>query len=193
MVEAGAHATVEEVLEARLALSGIHVLDLDDAVAASFRATHPVKVAEAGRRAFYERDPGPLVPFPFAAEVLSRVRTAVPAVLLSLGHPPSQRKKIEALGLAEAFDEVLLEDVLSRGGKEEALRRYLAASGHPAAAVLVVGDRVDAEIAAAQRIGMQALRVHGGEFASRPTPAGVPEAADVRGVLAYLGLPEGGL
>ena len=41
----------------------------------------------------------------------------------------------------------------------------------------------------AQRIGMQTLRVHGGEFASRPTPAGVPEAADVRGVLPYLGLP----
>ena len=89
MVEAGAHATVEEVLEARLALSGIHVLDLDDAVAASFRSTQPVKVAEAGRRAFYERDPGPLVPYPFAAEVLLRVRSAVPAVLLTLGHPPS--------------------------------------------------------------------------------------------------------
>ena len=36
MVEAGAHATVEEVLEARLALAGLYVLDLDDATYVSY-------------------------------------------------------------------------------------------------------------------------------------------------------------
>ena len=189
MVEAGAHATVEEVLEARLALAGLHVLDLDDAVAATFRSTSPVRVAEAGRSAFYERDPGALVPHPFSAEVVRRVRAACPAVLLSLGHPPAQRKKIESLGLAHAFDEILIEDLFNRGGKEEALRGLLARTGLPAGSVLVVGDRVDAEIAVALRLGMRALRVRGGEFAARPTPPGVPEIADVRGVLPYLGLP----
>jgi FMN phosphatase YigB (HAD superfamily) len=189
MVEAGAHATFDEVLEARLSLAGLHVLDLDDAVAASFRATHPVKVAEAGRRAFFERDPGPLTAFPFAAEVVRRVRAACPTVLLSAGHPATQRKKVEALGLEGAFDEVMLEAGIGRHDKEEALRRWLSRGRLSAAEVLVVGDRADAEIAAAQRLGMQALRVRGGEFAGRPTPAGVPEAADVRGVLDYLGLP----
>ena len=188
MVEAGAHATVDEVLEVRLSLAGLHVLDLDDAVAATFRATNPVKVAEAGRRAFFERDPGPLVPFPFATEVLKRVRASCATVLLSTGHPPTQRKKVEALGLEGAFDEVMLEPGLGRHDKEETLRRWLVHAGCAAAEVLVVGDRADAEIAAAQRLGMQALRIQGGEFASRPTPAGVPEAKDVRGVLPYLGL-----
>ncbi len=187
MVEAGARATVEEVLDARLALSGLE-RDVDSAVAATFRSVQPVRVAEAGRRAFYDRDPGALAPFPFALEVVRRVRAVARVVLLSSGHPPTQRRKIAALGFEGAFDEVVLDEVLGRAAKEEVLRRWLAQADLPAAAVLVVGDRPDNEIAAAQRIGMHALRIRGGEFATRPTPPGVPEAPDVRAVLAWLGL-----
>jgi FMN phosphatase YigB (HAD superfamily) len=188
MVEAGARATVDEVLDARMSLVGVEH-DLDDAVAACFRAVNPARVAEAGRRAFYDRDPGPLVPYPFAAEVLRRVRATARLVLLSMGHPGTQDRKVKALGLEGAFDEVLLDDVFTRRGKEELLRAWLARSGLAANEVLVVGDRPDAEIAAATRLGMQALRIRGGEFGARPTPPGVPEAADLRAVLAYLGLP----
>ncbi len=193
MVEAGAKATVEEVLDARLSLSGVHVVDLDDAVAATFRSVNPVKVAEAGRRAFYERDPGHLEPFPFVPEVLRRARAAARLVLLSMGHPETQRKKIAALHLADAFDEVLVDDVFGHPSKEEVLRRWLASSGLEPGAVLVVGDRVDSEIAAALHLEMRALRIRGGEFASAVTPPGVPEADDVRAVLDVLGLGrEGG-
>ena len=187
MVEAGARATVDEVLDARMSLGGVEH-DLDDAVAACFRAVNPARVAEAGRRAFYDRDPGPLVPFPFTAEVLRRVRATVRLVLLSMGHPATQEKKLMALGLEGAFDEVLLDDVFTRRGKEELLRAWLARSGFAANEVLVVGDRPDAEIAAALRLGMQTLRIRGGEFGARPTPPGVPESADLRALLAYLGL-----
>ncbi len=188
MVEAGARATVDEVLDARLALAGLE-RDVDSAVAAAFRSVQPVRVAEAGRRAFYDRDPGTLVPFPFAREVVRRVRTVARAVLLSSGHPPTQRRKLASLGLEQAFDQVILDDVLGRAAKEEVLRRWLEAAGVPASEVLVVGDRPDNEVAAALRIGMHALRIRGGEFAARPTPPGVPEASDVRAVLAWLGLP----
>jgi FMN phosphatase YigB (HAD superfamily) len=188
MVEAGARATVEEVLQARLALAGVEP-DVDSAVAATFRSVQPVRVAEAGRRAFYDRDPGPLLPFPFTKEVLRRVRSCCRTVLLTLGHPPTQKRKIASLGLADAFDEVVHDDVFGRRGKEEALRTWLEGSGLAARDVLVVGDRADAEVAAALRLGMHALRIRGGEFAVRPTPPGVPEADDVRAVLAWLGLP----
>ena len=188
MVEAGARATVEAVLDARLALSGLE-RDVDGAVAATFRSVQPMRVAEAGRRAFYDRDPGRIVPFPFAQEVVRRVRAVARVVLISSGHPPTQRRKIAALGLEGAFDEIVLDEALGRPAKEEVLRRWLAQAGLPAATVLVVGDRPDNEIAAAQRIGMHALRIRGGEFAARPTPPGVAEAADARSVLAWLGLP----
>ena len=51
------------------------------------------------------------------------------------------------------------------------------------------GDRPDAEIAAALRLGMRAMRIRGGEFAARPTPAGAVEADDVRAVLPVVGAP----
>jgi len=193
MVEAGAAATADEVLEARLALSGIE-RDVDDAVAASFRSVSPVRVAEAGRRAFYDRDPGPIVPFAFARDVLARVRARCKTVLLSTGHPPTQQKKIAALGLADQFDEILLDDVFGRrgkGAKEEVLREWVARSGLAPAQVLVVGDRPDAEVAAALRLGMHALRVRGGEFAAYPTPDGAAEAPDVRAALVVLGIEAG--
>ena len=192
MVEAGLKATPDEVLEARLALSGVHALDLDDAVAATFRSVNPLRVAEAGRRAFYERDPGPLEPYPFARDVVAKTRSVAKAVLLSTGHPATQRKKIEALGLASAFDEILLDDVFDvsmKPSKEDALSTWLSRSGFAPGEVLVVGDRPDSEIAAALRLGMRALRIRGGELASRATPPGVPEADDVRAILAWLGAP----
>lgn len=184
MVEAGARASVDELLEARLALAGVEH-DVDDAVAATFRSVNPVKVADAGRRAFFDRDPGAIVPFPFAAETVSRVRTRAKAVLLSTGHPPTQRKKLAALGLESAFDEVLLDDVFGRTAKEAVLAAWCTRAGITPASVLVVGDRPDNEIAAAIRLGMQALRIRGGEFAARPTPVGVTEARDVRAVLSW--------
>jgi putative hydrolase of the HAD superfamily len=189
MVEAGARATVEEVLEARLALAGMPGTDLDDAVAATFRSVSPVRVAEAGRRAYHDRDPGPLRPFPFAHDLLRRVRAVATTVLLSVGHPATQRRKLAALGLEEAFDEVILDDVFDPHGKEHALERWCAGAGLAPGDVLVVGDRPDGEIAAAARLGMRALRIRGGEFAARATPEGVPEAEDVRAVLAYFPSP----
>ena len=184
MAESGARASVEEILEARLALAGV-APDLDGAVAAAFRSVNPLKVAEAGRRAFFDRDPGPIVPFPFTLDVVTRVRAVARTALLSTGHPPTQRRKLAALGLEASFDDVLLDDVFGRSAKEATLEAWAARCGIVPAAVLVVGDRPDNELAAAIRLGMQALRIRGGEFASRPTPLGVAEADDIRAVLTY--------
>lgn len=193
MAEAGARATIDELLEARLALAGV-ARDVDDAVAAAFRSVNPVKVADAGRQAFFERDPGPLTPFSFAAEVLLRVRSVAKVVLLTTGHTATQRKKLTSLGFDAAFDDVLIDDLpldqaVGRSAKEALLEDWCARAGIAPATVLVVGDRPDNEIAAAVRLGMQALRIRGGEFASRPTPVGVAEAPDVRAVLSFFPAP----
>jgi hypothetical protein len=164
MVEAGARATVDEVLDARLALAGLE-RDVDSAVAATFRSVQPVRVAEAGRRAFYDRDPGALVPFPFVLEVLRRVRTAARAVLLSSGHPlPSgacSRRSLRA-------HEVISTTSRPRGqGGGAALAR--------ASAPVVTAPF------AARRIGMHALKC---EVSSRRARRPRASPSDVRAVLA---------
>jgi putative hydrolase of the HAD superfamily len=113
-------------------------------------------------------------------------------VLLSTGHPPTQRRKIETLGVGDLFDEVVLDDVFVRSSKRRLLQDLLRRRGWVPASVLVVGDRPGSEIRAALDLGCRALRIRGGEFAEVPTPAGVPESPDVRAVLDFLPARAGG-
>jgi putative hydrolase of the HAD superfamily len=188
MVAAGLGAPEEEVARRRRLLAGIEE-DLDAVVARSFPCSDPVRVAQAGRRAFFVRDPGPLAPHPFAREILAAVRTTARTVLLTSGDPATQRRKLDRLRLSDAFDEVLLDDIVEgtrRPSKREMLERFLHRAGLAPREVLVVGDRPGAEIRAAQEIGCPALRIRAGEFAAIPTPAGVSEAPDIRAVLPLL-------
>jgi FMN phosphatase YigB (HAD superfamily) len=185
MVAAGLRATEDAVVLRRLRLTGIDE-DLDAAVSRMFPCDDPAGAAEAGRRAFYDRDPGPVTPFPYVRDVLKEVRRRARCVLLSTGHPSTQRRKVETLGIGDLFDEVLLDDVFGRGSKRRLIEDFLRRSGFAPPEVLVVGDRPGSEIRAALDLGCRALRIRRGEFAEVPTPAGVPEAADVRAVLPYL-------
>ncbi len=191
MRAAGLDRPVEEILALRRAWQG-RVADLDRRVAEALGARDVEAVARAGRRAFFERDPGAIVPFPFVPALLERLRTLARLLLLTAGAPVTQRLKLERLGLADAFHDVLTVDTLAGEGKHAALAAWLGRTGLPPARVLVVGDRPSGEIAAALALGCPALRVRGGEFDPEPTPAGAEEAADVRAVLRRFGLGEAG-
>lgn len=182
MVAAGLPASVERTFEERMARSGAGEA-LDRAVAEALGAPDVEAVAAAGRRAFFDRDPGPVAPHPFTHDVLRRVRARARTALITTGIPRTQRLKIERLGLDDAFDVVLLHDLDRGGGKEALLRELLGERRLDPARVLVVGDRPSSEIAAARRLGCAALRIRAGEFSGEPTPAGVEEHGDLRAVL----------
>jgi FMN phosphatase YigB (HAD superfamily) len=181
---AGLHAPLETIVALREAL-GDAPLDLDLWLARSFGAREPERLAAAGRRAFLARDPGPVVPFPFARDVLRRVRAHAQAVLLTAGDERTQRLKLERLGLGDLLAPQVVVAPGAPGGKRVALTALLERLGLPAARVLVVGDRPSSEIAAARAVGCPALRIRSGEHVRRPTPPAVPEAADVRAVLGF--------
>ena len=195
MVAAGLRAAEEDVLRARLSLTG-SLADVDLLVASCFPCDDPLAAAEAGRRAFFDRDPGFVLPHPFTRSVLAAVRATALAVLVTTGSPATQRTKIERLGIAADFDEVLLDNVFGPGSvgpgrdggasKRDLIASLLARRSLPPSQVLVVGDRPSSEIRAALDLGCSALRIRAGEFAGEPTPPGVPEAGDVRAVLAWL-------
>jgi putative hydrolase of the HAD superfamily len=190
MRAAGLDAPLETVVALRESLAG-RALDLDAAVAEAFPCPDPARVAAAGRRAFFERDPGRLTPHPFAAAALAEVRRRARCVLLTAGSPPTQRTKVARLGLTEAFDEALFVDATGHGGdvgraKRTALAAWIGRHGLAPETVLVVGDRPSGEIAAALALGCRALRIRRGECAREATPPGALEAEDVRAVLPLL-------
>jgi putative hydrolase of the HAD superfamily len=107
-------------------------------------------------------------------DVLSR-RTKL--ACLTDGNPGLQRAKIEALGLAGYFDAVVITDEL--GGRS---CRKPSLVGLDAVAALfeleiselvIIGDRVDKDVALALRAGVPVVRVRQGEYRDVPSPRGV--------------------
>lgn len=131
--------------------------------------------------AFAEFRPARLECFPGARVALEALRRNLPVALYTDGRPEIQRSKLAALGLEAAFDLVLVTD--EAVGRERrkpdpaGLQSIAASFGVTPADLLVIGDRVDKDIAVAQRTGASAIRVRTGEYAGIPTPAGVVEAA----------------
>lgn len=137
-------------------------------------------MARIARQAFYSLPVGRLRLFPGVRPLLRKLhRSGVRIFIVSFGHPPTQRAKIAALGLAghSAIARVLHADAAGLLTKQDAFRRILKITRLDPASILVVGDRPNAEIYAGNRLGMHTARVQGGEFA-RLRPVGREERAD---------------
>lgn len=130
-------------------------------------------VAEAGRRAFFERDVPPIEPFPGVRETLATWEGRLWRVLVTFGDPRTQQRKIERLGLSPHLDAVRHVAPGDPGGKAAAFRAELALRRLDPGVALVVGNRRDDEIAAGNRLGCVTVLVTGGEFGD--VPAKSPE------------------
>jgi putative hydrolase of the HAD superfamily len=121
--------------------------------------------------AFRSYRPARLSPYPGVIESLGRMRRVAPVGLVTNGEPAGQRAKLAALGLDDAFDVVVFSDELGRSFRKphpapfcQALRLLGADPGRS----FFIGDHPDRDVAGAQHVGMRAIRVQTGEYASRP-------------------------
>ena len=137
--------------------------------------------------------PDRLSPYPGVPESLGQMRRVAPLGLVTNGDPAGQRAKLAALGLEDAFDVVVFSDELGRSFRKphpapfrQALRLLDADPGRS----FFIGDHPDRDIAGAQHVGMRAIRVRTGEYASRPdvvTPWRIaPDAASALRALCEL-------
>ena len=167
--------------EARLAeLHAILATTPGSAAYAHLTARHGIRgpaVASAGSRAFHTREIPPLDPFPGVRETLDAWAGRIRRVLVTRGDPPTQRRKVERLALKPHVDTIEYVALDAAGGKQAAFAQVLAKASLAPAAVLVVGNRRDDEIAAGRRLGCRTVLVRGGEYAVR-APAGPDELPD---------------
>ena len=137
--------------------------------------------------------PARLSPYPGVPESLGQMRCLAPVGLVTNGDPAGQRAKLAALGLADAFDVVVISDELGRSFRKphpapfcQALRVLGADPGRS----FFIGDHPDRDIAGAQRVGIRAIRVQTGEYTSQPdvvTPwRTAPDAASALRTLCQL-------
>jgi putative hydrolase of the HAD superfamily len=129
-------------------------------------------------------------PYPGTREALAGLRRKVPIALVTDGDPAIQQAKLEALGLDDAFDAVVISDELGRSRRKPDPAPFLAALdrlGVPADAAVHVGDRPDKDVAGAQAAGVRAIRVRTGEYCERPDePPPWWSAPDVLTAIALL-------
>jgi len=113
--------------------------------------------------------------FPDSLACLTELRRrGVPLALVTNGDATQQRDKIERHDLARFFDVILVEGEFGAGKPEEAVYRHvLEALGLTPADALMVGDHLEWDVGAPQRLGLTGVWMDRGG-------AGLPHGSAVR-------------
>ena len=102
-----------------------------------------------------------LRPVPGALEMLRRLRRlGVRLALVSNGSGAAQRSKIDRFGLAPLFDAIVIEGEFGAGKPDERVYLYACEQlGVAPAEAWMIGDRLDWDVEAPQRLGILAIWV----------------------------------
>ncbi len=113
--------------------------------------------------------------FPGVTEALGRLCAAgVPMALVTNGDKSQQRRKIETYDLARFFEVIVIEGEFGAGKPEEIVYRHaLERLGIAAAEAWMVGDHIEWDVAAPQRLGLRGIWVDRDR-------TGLPEGTAVR-------------
>lgn len=120
------------------------------------------KALKARRSVFAHASLGNLRIEPAVRRMLQALAPRYDTYLLTVGHADFQNRKLDGLGIRELFKAIA---VLPSGREEtkESWLSSLASSGYRAESVIVVGNRLDNEIRAGNRLGMTTVWVRRGE------------------------------
>lgn len=182
MVAAGLKASVDDVYHARLRAFHVDPMlrHIDAEVIKHFRADDPEAVSRAAHDAYFNCPVGELTLFRGTLPLLHFLHKAgVRIFITTFGDVETQHAKVAALGLDRepAIEKIYYADRAKRVTKESAFRQIQSETGIPTDQILVVGDRPMSEIRAAKALGMHAVRLRRGEFASQH-PVDDSERAD---------------
>jgi FMN phosphatase YigB (HAD superfamily) len=120
------------------------------------------EILEARRQTFAGLTPRRLILDPRVRRLLRDLHDRATLYLLTEGDSSFQSSKIDHLGIRSFFAEVVIAP-RGPGSKHEALILLLERGRHPPASVVVVGNRLDREIRAGNRLGVTTVWVRRGE------------------------------
>ena len=167
LVEAGLPMTVEEATALQRTLAaerGPHFLVFDEMAR---RHGLDEDAIDRAYRAYNRDEVGEIAPFPDVIPTLRFLRgQGVLCFLLTSGVHRRQAAKIEKLGLRDAFDEVVINDVERGALMGECLRYLMEKRDLRPAELLVVGDRPTEEIRVGNDLGTVTAQMMHGRFST---------------------------
>jgi putative hydrolase of the HAD superfamily len=121
-----------------------------------------------------------LMPYPQAFEAIKALRTVAPVAIVTDGAATIQRRKVEALGLADHVDAIVLCDEAGAPkpdpiGYRKAARQLDRAIGE----AVIIGDDPFHDLEAARRLMVRAVRVRTGRLADLTVDHAFPEVFDI--------------
>ncbi|MBN2101895.1 MAG: uridine diphosphate-N-acetylglucosamine-binding protein YvcK [Candidatus Aenigmarchaeota archaeon] len=119
---------------------------------------------ENALKAYNNDDVGKIESFPGASETLIKLRKKYRLILITAGLHIRQMKKIEALGLKDKFDEIVINDIEKDPDKVNDFERVLKKSGFCASEFVVVGDRINSEILIGNKLRMKTVQMLFGKY-----------------------------
>ena len=180
LVKAGLPMGVDEAVALQRDLAdkqGPHFLVFDEIAR---RHALDAEAVDAAYRAYNSDEVADIEPFPGVRQTLAALRDqGVLCFLLTSGTHRRQSAKVRKLGLADAFDEVVINDVDRGALMSECLRYLLDKHGLRPDEVLVVGDRPQEEVRTGKELGTLTAQVLHGRFRSF-VPRDDRERADYR-------------
>ncbi|MCO4770171.1 MAG: HAD hydrolase-like protein [Deltaproteobacteria bacterium] len=163
MIDAGLVADLEGLVQLRLELQrGYPTEDTNVLAARAHGHGADAPMVHAARDTYYRRRIESLDPFPGTIPLLNALHGRCKLLLLTTGHPGTQRSKVTLLEIAHYFDDMVfltIDEADKRAGLRSLLRYHKVAAPR----TVVVGDRIDREIAAGRALGTWTVRVDGGE------------------------------
>ncbi len=122
-------------------------------------------VTAAGFDAFHNRKViEDITPFDDCHSTLATLKKKYRLFLVTLGNPPTQKKKVEKLKLEPFFEKVIYVDVKDSHDKTGAFREIQKLTGFEPQNCVVVGNRIDLEIANGKSLNMQTILMNHGEY-----------------------------
>lgn len=124
--------------------------------------------------------------YPGAKEALARLRQSAPIAIVTDGNGVTQRRKVEALALAEQVDAVVYcWELEAPKPSIEGYRRAAEQLGRPLERAFIVGDDPFHDIAVATTLGLPAARIRSGRLMTLDWPvAGVKDHASFASFVA---------
>lgn len=124
------------------------------------------------KAAYNINEVGHITPFPDTHATLAHLKDhGYKLVLVTSGHPERQRQKVNKLSLTHYFNEqagtLILHNTHTTSDKTPFIKQAQQFLNLPANQIAAVGDKLDAEISAANQVGMLTIRLRHGRQKNR--------------------------
>lgn len=163
MHQAGLDIPVDTLFETRMSLLESHPrAEINQLLAEHYGQSTP-EIIQAGYETYFNPEITELDLMEGAQSVLEKSKDQADLFLVTSGYEKTQSKKVSVLGIAPYFKDIYYVDIKNAQGKKEAFENILNAHAYHPKETVVIGDRINNEIVAANQLGIPTLWIQRGE------------------------------